>query len=101
MQIPGSTKPMFAVVPYPLEAAISSEGVAALILQLDRRQMTGLGHERRFPDLRDESGPPPTPETLRQRGEPTLRANALNRFAIDSRKVSLICESGKQDIDRR
>jgi hypothetical protein len=26
---------------------------------------------------------------------------ALNRFAIDSRKVSLISESGKQDIDRR
>ena len=29
-------------------------------------------------------------------------ANARNRFAIDSRKVSLIIsESGKQDIDRR
>jgi hypothetical protein len=26
-------------------------------------------------------------------------AKALNRCAIDSRKVSLICESGKQDID--
>jgi hypothetical protein len=30
-----------------------------------------------------------------------FRAKARNRFAIDSRKVSLISESGEQDIDRR
>jgi hypothetical protein len=37
---------MFAVVPDPREDAISSEGVAALTLQLDRRQVTGLGVRR-------------------------------------------------------
>jgi hypothetical protein len=35
---------------------------------------SGVGHERRFRDVRDESGLPPTPERLRQRSEPTLRA---------------------------
>jgi hypothetical protein len=32
------------------------------------------GHERRFRDVRDESGLPPTPERLRRCSEPTLRA---------------------------
>ncbi len=32
-------------------------------------------HERRFRHVRGESGLPPTPERLRQRSEPTLRAN--------------------------
>src|SRR5258707_8110332 len=31
------------------------------------------GHERRFRDVGDESGLPPTPERLRHRSEPTLR----------------------------
>jgi len=34
-----------------------------------------LGHERRFRSVHDASGLPPTPERLRQRNEPTLRAN--------------------------
>ena len=38
---------------------------------------------------------------FRKRWRCLLRVKALNRCAIDSRKVSLICESGKQDIDRR
>jgi hypothetical protein len=33
-----------------------------------------MGHERRFRDVRDRSGLPPTPERLRQRSESTLRA---------------------------
>ena len=33
-----------------------------------------VGHERRFPDIRDESGVLPIPERLRHRSEPTLRA---------------------------
>jgi hypothetical protein len=36
---------------------------------------SGMGHERRFRDIRGESGLPPTPERLRQRGELALRAN--------------------------
>ena len=44
--------------------------------------ITAWGHERRFRDLRGESGLPLTPERLRQRSELTLRARALNRFAI-------------------
>ena len=36
--------------------------------------MSESGHERRFRDVRDKSGPPPTPEGLRQRSELTLRA---------------------------
>jgi hypothetical protein len=39
---------------------------------------TALGHERRFRDVRDESGLPPTPERLRRRSEPTLRAKRVN-----------------------
>src|SRR5215467_4120520 len=35
-----------------------------------------MGHERRFRDVRDQSGLPPTPERLRQRSEPTLRAKS-------------------------
>ena len=45
-------------------------------------QKSAPGLERRFRDLRDKSGLPPTPERLRQRSEPTLRATALNRCAI-------------------
>jgi hypothetical protein len=37
---------------------------------------SGLGHERRFHDVRDESALPPTPERLRHRSEPTLRARS-------------------------
>jgi hypothetical protein len=40
--------------------------------------MPVLGHERRFHRVRDESGLPPTSERLRQRSEPTLRANCYN-----------------------
>ena len=36
--------------------------------------MSHMGHERRFRDVRGESGLPPTPEGLRQRSEPTLSA---------------------------
>src|SRR5258708_7061433 len=36
--------------------------------------MSGAGHERRFRDVLDESGLTPTPERLRHRSEPTLRA---------------------------
>jgi len=38
--------------------------------------MAGSGHERRFRSVHDASGLPPTPERLRQRNEPTLRANS-------------------------
>ena len=34
---------------------------------------SAAGHERRFRDVGDESGLPPTPERLRHRSEPTLR----------------------------
>jgi hypothetical protein len=34
------------------------------------------GHERRFRDVRDETGLPPTPERLWHRHETTLRANS-------------------------
>ena len=33
-----------------------------------------MGHSRRFRDVCDESGLAPTPDTLRHRGEPPLRA---------------------------
>jgi hypothetical protein len=39
------------------------------------------GHARRFRDVLDESGLASTPERLRQRREPTLRANAQSRCA--------------------
>ena len=35
---------------------------------------SAAGHERRFRDVGDESGLPPTPERFRQRSELTLRA---------------------------
>jgi hypothetical protein len=34
-----------------------------------------VGHERRFGDVRDKSGLPPTPDVLRHRSELTLRAH--------------------------
>ncbi len=34
---------------------------------------SGVGHERRFRDVRDESGLPSIPERLRRRSEPRLR----------------------------
>ena len=37
------------------------------------------GHERHFRDVRDESGLPWTPDRLRRRSEPTLRANCRHR----------------------
>ena len=40
--------------------------------------MSASGHGRRFRDVRDKSGLPPTPVRLRQRGEPTLRARFGN-----------------------
>ena len=40
--------------------------------------MPAVGHERRFRDVRGESGLPPTPEELRQRSELTLRAKRVN-----------------------
>jgi hypothetical protein len=61
------------------------------IVEIDQKAADRLGRGRY------------TPVTGR-RGRPSsflVWAMALNRFAIDSRKVSLICESGKQDIDRR
>jgi len=39
-----------------------------------------MGHERRFRDLRDESGLPPTPERLQQGSASTLRANCSRLF---------------------
>src|SRR5713226_4322675 len=42
---------------------------------------TASGHERRFGDVCGESGLPPTPERLRHRSEPTLRAKARSRCA--------------------
>jgi hypothetical protein len=50
--------------------------------------MTATGHERRFRDARDESGLPPTPERLRQRSEPTLRAIFGHGDTIPSREVA-------------
>ena len=47
----------------------SSGGIEPLIVDV------ALGHERRFRDVRDESALHSTPEGLRQRSEPTLRAN--------------------------
>jgi len=47
------------------------------------------------------SAMPPVATKIPHRREMTRWANALNRFAIDSRKVSLNRESGKQDIDCR
>jgi hypothetical protein len=38
------------------------------------KTMSELGHERRFRDVHNESGLPSTPERLRHRSEPTLRA---------------------------
>ncbi len=38
-----------------------------------------LGHERRFRDIHDASGLSSTPERLRQRSEPTLRARGCLR----------------------
>jgi hypothetical protein len=35
------------------------------------------GHERRFRDVHAKSGLPPTPERLRHRSEPTLRADIV------------------------
>src|SRR5262249_2292973 len=52
--------------------------------------MTGLGHERHFPDVRDGSSLPPTPERLRQHSEPTLRVKSrhpLLRQALGPRDV--------------
>jgi hypothetical protein len=56
--------------------------------------MSPSGHEHRFRDVREESGLPPTPERLRQRGESMLRAIAEmmvplrptdDRWALDGR----------------
>jgi hypothetical protein len=52
-----------------------------------RSRTEAPGHERRFRDVRDESGLPPTPERLRQRGEPTLRAKT--RLVHRSKTVPL------------
>jgi len=41
-------------------------------LQLGTRPNVVLGHERRFRDVRDKSGLPPTPERLRQRAKRTV-----------------------------
>jgi hypothetical protein len=41
--------------------------------------LSAMGHERRFRDVRDESGLPPGPEILQQRSEPTLRVNCRHR----------------------
>jgi hypothetical protein len=38
--------------------------------------MTAWGHERHFRDVREESGPPLTPDILRHRSEPPLRAKS-------------------------
>jgi hypothetical protein len=38
--------------------------------------MSQMGHERRFREVRDESGLPSTPERLLQSGELTLRAKS-------------------------
>jgi hypothetical protein len=35
--------------------------------------MAGQGHERRFGDIGEESGLPPTPDILQQRSEPPVR----------------------------
>jgi hypothetical protein len=37
--------------------------------------MSPLGHSRRFRDVPDESGLLPTPDALRHRSEPMLKAN--------------------------
>jgi hypothetical protein len=39
-----------------------------------------MGLERRFREVRDKSGLPPTPERLRRRNEPTLRAKTESRL---------------------
>jgi hypothetical protein len=56
------------------------------------------GHERRFCHVHDASGLPPTPERLRQRSEPTLRANALNRFAIVARLRLVLSDISMEEI---
>jgi hypothetical protein len=47
-----------------------------------------MGHERRFRYVRDESGLPPTPERLRQRTEPTLRAKKRHVAHNGRRRMS-------------
>jgi hypothetical protein len=37
--------------------------------------MSESGQERHFRDVREESGVPPTPDILRDRSEPPLRAH--------------------------
>jgi hypothetical protein len=43
--------------------------------------MPASGQERRLRDVHDESGLSPTPERLRHRSEPTLRATSGNHAA--------------------
>jgi hypothetical protein len=45
--------------------------------EVNRKPTSAMGHERRFRDLRDESGLPPGSERLRHRSEPTLRGHEL------------------------
>jgi hypothetical protein len=60
------------------------------------RRTAGLGHERGFRDVRDKSGLPPTPERLRQRGEPTLRAKRQHRASASKYARHDQCQAGKQ-----
>jgi hypothetical protein len=51
---------------------------SAFFAPLPWKRASDPGSERRFHDVRDESGLPPTPERLRRRSEPTLRAMSGN-----------------------
>jgi hypothetical protein len=47
----------------------------ASLLQNEALGDIGVGSERHFRDVREESGLPPTPDLSRRRSEPPLRAN--------------------------
>jgi hypothetical protein len=68
-------------------------------------RITAPGHERRFRDVRGESGRPPTPETSQLCSEPTLRSNFGGLAIFASTKTQGLpapwllrgCEERKRD----
>ena len=53
-----------------------TETLGSATAEAAKKQVKSSRHELRFRDARDEPGLPPTPERLRQRSEPTLRAKS-------------------------
>jgi hypothetical protein len=69
---------------------------------LRRRDSSGLGHERRYRDVRGASGLPPTPERLRQHSEPTFRAMARKSLRSSPLRGDLTREAqvtSREDCD--